>query len=123
VRFVKFLREANEDICLEIPRIKANVSDDDLRQIVRQEFGIDAVKICNETREKQDAILKVMKEVVGTNIRQLARITRYRLQGSGRPETESLSLCFLLHIAAASIMKLTSIRVSLSETNKRALFT
>jgi len=75
VRFVKILREANEDICLEIPRIKVNVSDDDLRQMVRQEFGIDAVKICNEPREKQDAILKVMKEVVGTNIRQIARIT------------------------------------------------
>ncbi len=27
--------------------------------MVRQEFGIDAVKICNETREKQDTILKV----------------------------------------------------------------
>jgi hypothetical protein len=52
VRFVKFLREANEDICLEIPGIKVNVSDDDLRQMVRQEFGIDAVKICNEPREK-----------------------------------------------------------------------
>jgi putative transposase len=75
VRFVKFLREANEDICLEIPGIKVNVSDDDLRQMVRQEFGIDAVKICNEPREKQDAILKVMKEVGGTNIRQIARIT------------------------------------------------
>ena len=75
VRFVKFLREANEDICLEIPGIKVNVSDDDLRQMVRQEFGIDAIKICNEPREKQDAILKVMKEVVGTNIRKIARIT------------------------------------------------
>jgi len=68
VRFVKFLREANEDICLEIPRIKANVSDDDLRQMVRQEFGIDAVKICNEPREKQDAILKVMKEKLSARI-------------------------------------------------------
>jgi putative transposase len=75
VGFVKFLREANEDICLEIPGIKANISDDDLRQMVRQKFGIDAIKICNEMREKQDGILKVMKEVVGTNIRQIARIT------------------------------------------------
>lgn len=51
------------------------MSDDDLRQMVRQKFGIDAIKICNEMREKQDGILKVMKEVVGTNIRQIARIT------------------------------------------------
>ncbi len=62
MRYVKFLREANEDICLEIPRIKVDVSDDDLRQMVRQEFGIDAVKIYNETRKKQDTIMKVMNE-------------------------------------------------------------
>ncbi len=75
VRFTKFLKEANEDICLEIPGRKVNVSDDGLRRMVRQEFGIDAVKICNEPREKQEAILKVMKEFGGTNIRQIARIT------------------------------------------------
>jgi len=68
-------QEANEDICLEIPGPKVNVSDDSLRRMVRQEFGIDAIKICNEARERQDAILQVMKEVVGTNIHQIARIT------------------------------------------------
>jgi len=75
VRFVKFLRETNGDVCLEFPEFKVNVSDDDLRQLVTQEFGISAIKICNEMREKQDDILRVMKEVDGTTIRQIARIT------------------------------------------------
>jgi len=73
--FVQFSREPNGDACLEIPEIKVNVSDDDLRQMVRQQFGINTIKICNEMREKQDDILRVMKEVEGATIRQIARIT------------------------------------------------
>jgi len=75
VRFTEFIREANGDVCLEIPGIKVNVSDDHLRQMVRQEFGIDAIKICKEKKEKQDDILKAMKKKIGTNMRQIARIT------------------------------------------------
>lgn len=74
-RFVQFIREPNSDVCLEVPEIKVNVSDDNLRQMVRHQFGIDAMKICNEMREKQDYILRVMKEIDGANIRQIARIT------------------------------------------------
>ena len=74
-RFVQFSRDASRDACLEIPQIIVNLSDDDLRQIVRHQFGIDTIKICNEMREKQDDIVRVMKEVHGSNIRQIARIT------------------------------------------------
>ena len=55
--------------------MKVNVSDDTLRQKVRQQFGLDAIKIGNEMREKQDHILRVLKGIDGTNIRQIARIT------------------------------------------------
>lgn len=75
VRFVQFSKEPNEDICLDFRENKINVSDDDLRQLIRQEFGIDAIKICNEMKEKQDEILRVMKAIDGTTIRQIARIT------------------------------------------------
>jgi len=75
MRFTKFTREVNGDVCLEIPGIKVTVSDDHLQQRVRQEFGIDVIKIRNEKKEKQDDILKAMKKIVGTNIRQIARIT------------------------------------------------
>ena len=74
-RFAKFLQEMNSDVCLEIPEIKVNVSDDNLREMVRHQFGVDAIKICNEKREKQEQILRIMKRVDGANIRQIARIT------------------------------------------------
>jgi len=40
--------------------------------MIKYLFGIDAIKICNEIKEKQDGILRIMKEVSGTNIRQIA---------------------------------------------------
>jgi len=36
--------------------------------MIRQQLDIDAIKICNEIRENQDDILRVMTEVGGTNI-------------------------------------------------------
>lgn len=74
-QFVQFIRETNSDVCLEIPAIKVNVSDDNLRQMVRHQFGVDAIKICNEMREEQDHILRVMKGMDGVKIRQIARVT------------------------------------------------
>ena len=74
-RFVQFSREANGDACLDVPESKSNVSDNFLQKRVREQFGIDAIKICNELREKQDDIIRVMKEIDGSNIRQIARIT------------------------------------------------
>ena len=58
-RFVQFSKEMNGDVCLEISENKVNVSDDELRQLVRHQFGIDVIKICNEMREKQNDILHV----------------------------------------------------------------
>ena len=73
--FEQFSREANVDTCLEIPAIKVTVSDDDLRKKVRHQFGMEVIKVCHETREKQDDIVRAMKAVDGANIRQIARIT------------------------------------------------
>jgi len=74
-RFVHFIQEANCDSCLEIPENKVNVSDDELRKMIRGQFGIDAMKISNEMREKQDQVLRFIKGIDGTKIRQIARIT------------------------------------------------
>ena len=74
-RFAQLTRETNGDVCLEIPQTKVNMSDDELRQVVRRQFGIDAMNICHEIRERQDDILRKLKEVDGVSIRQIARIT------------------------------------------------
>ena len=43
--------------------------------MVRRQFGLEAVKTCQETKDKQDEILRAMKSVAGASIRQIARIT------------------------------------------------
>jgi len=74
-RFKLFLGEANQDVCLEILDSKVSVGDEDLCQIIKQQFGIEAIEIGNESREKQGHILRVIKEIDGSNIRQIARVT------------------------------------------------
>ena len=73
-RFVQFSKEPNGDICLEIQKNKVNVSDDDLRQLIKQQFSIDAIKISNIMKEQQNEILRIIKAIDGTSIRQIARI-------------------------------------------------
>ena len=74
-RFVQFSSEPNNDVCLEVQDIRVKISDENLRQMVRQQFGLEAIKICQETKDKQDEILRAMKSVDGASIRQIARIT------------------------------------------------
>lgn len=74
-QFVKFSGAANSDSCLELGDSKVSVSDEDLRSLIRLQFDIEPGQIARQTREKQDAILRAMKAVEGSRIRQLARIT------------------------------------------------
>lgn len=74
-RFVRFCGEPNTDACLEIQETRVKISDEDLRRTVRQQFGIQAIKVCREAKEKQNEILRAMKAVAGVSIRQIARIT------------------------------------------------
>ena len=76
-KLVLFLEEASEDICLEIAPTKVSMSDGDIRKMVKWEFGVDAIKVCNEEREKQDSILRKMKDINGLTIRQISRITGF----------------------------------------------
>lgn len=51
------------------------MSDDELRIVIEKQFGIAAIEVCNEIREKQDSIVRKVKEVDGVTIRQIARLT------------------------------------------------
>ena len=74
-QFVQFSGAANSDSCLELGDCKVSVSDEDLRSLIRLQFGMEPGQIARQTREKQDTILRAMKAVEGSRICQLARIT------------------------------------------------
>ncbi len=74
-QFEQFNSEKNNDVCLEVNKNNNKISDDDLRQIISHKFGLDAIEIGKEIREKQDEILRAAKKVDGASIRQIARVT------------------------------------------------
>jgi REP element-mobilizing transposase RayT len=76
-RFVRFVEEINEDNCLEISENKSSLSDADIRSILKHQFGVEAIKIRNEVREKQDYLLHLLKEVYSLTVRRIARITGF----------------------------------------------
>jgi hypothetical protein len=41
------------------------MSDNKFREIVRRQFGIEAIKVCNAAREKQDSIVQERREIDG----------------------------------------------------------
>lgn len=74
-RFDKFLREPNAEVCLEVEENKLNISDERLKDIIKEQFGIDSIRLVIEERTKQEEILKELKKLKGISIRQIARTT------------------------------------------------
>ena len=68
-QFEKFLRENNSDKCLELEESQANISDEKVREIIKDRYSITAISLSVEPREKQDAALKELKLLNGVSIR------------------------------------------------------
>ncbi|ABR49994.1 transposase [Alkaliphilus metalliredigens QYMF] len=52
--FIKFNKKNNNDECLEIKEKKKNISDDELRQIIKNQFKVEAWTLQNESKEKKE---------------------------------------------------------------------
>lgn len=73
--FDKFSREPNTEECLEIKENKSSISDEKLKEIIKEQFGINALSIAAADKEKQKEILKNIKRWEYVSIRQIARTT------------------------------------------------
>lgn len=73
--FEIFSREMITEVCLDVEETKQGISDVRLREILKEKFGIDSIKLANEERKRQEEILKELKQLKGTSIRQIARTT------------------------------------------------
>ncbi len=75
---ITYNQEDNRDQCLEVPAEKTKtISDGEIKQAVRMKYKIGLVTIQNQTPQTQAEILKYMKEMKGTSLRQIARLTGY----------------------------------------------
>lgn len=75
--FIRFNSEAANDVCMEIQEKPVRVSDEELRKIVKKEYGIDAIQIQNEKEQMQLQILKKLKQYDGVSLRQISRVTGF----------------------------------------------
>jgi putative transposase len=75
VRFRIFSQENSTEECLEVEESKLNLSDERLKEIMRDQFGVEAIEIGKEEKAKQESILRELKRLEGVSIRQIERTT------------------------------------------------
>ncbi len=73
--FVKFNKITNDDKCLDIiPKVKTR-SDKEMRQVILGKYGIELAMLQNEDAKVQAKVLKYAKDLEGSSLRQLSRLT------------------------------------------------
>ena len=66
---------ANDDQCLEITPRKKTVSDKKIRQFVLEQFNIELASLQNEDPNTQIEVLRCLKKLEGSSLRQMSRLT------------------------------------------------
>lgn len=75
--FRDFNLAMNSDQCLDIAPEKKTISDKMIRQLVADKFKIELASLHSEKLETQIEILKHLKSLDGTSLRQLSRLTGF----------------------------------------------
>jgi putative transposase len=73
--FKRFNMGANDDKCLDITEKRKTLSDKELRQLMLEKYNIELASLQNEHPATQTEILKYLKKIDGTSLRQLSRLT------------------------------------------------
>ncbi|MEG6615169.1 transposase [Peptococcaceae bacterium 1198_IL3148] len=76
-RFKEFNMAANDDKCLEITPVRKTISDKEIRQLVLNKYNIELASLQNEDSRTQIEVLKYIKELEGSSLRQLSRLTGF----------------------------------------------
>ncbi len=74
-KFKEYNMAANDDKCLEITRERKTISDKEVRQLVIDNYNIELATLQNEEPRKQKEILEFVKNLEGSSLRQLSRLT------------------------------------------------
>ncbi len=81
-QFEKYMKESNEDICLDYKE-RHRISDEKILKLIEEKYGVKNGFLHLLKREEIDTILKELKEINGITIRQIARVTgvsKYRVE-------------------------------------------
>jgi len=73
--FIKFMNEINDDVYLEYNTTKRALTDKEVVELIEVKYGIKALALQNEQREKMEMICRNVLKIGGVSTRQLARVT------------------------------------------------
>ena len=73
--FKRFKNEPNKDQCLEVTEKRKTLSDKKIRQLVLKKYNLDLALFHNVSSQTQAEVLKYLKELDGSSLKQLSRLT------------------------------------------------
>jgi len=76
-KFIIFNKESNNDQCLEVPEKRRTMSDQKIRQLALKKYNIELALLHNEQAKTQMEVLKFLKELDGSSLRQISRLTGF----------------------------------------------
>jgi len=76
-KFKRFNKESNNDQCLEAIEKRKTISDKKIRQLALKRYNIELTLLHNEQAKTQIKVLKYLKNLDGSSLRQLSRLTGF----------------------------------------------
>ena len=76
-KFIIFNKESNNDQCLEVSEKRRTMSDQKIRQLALKKYNIELALLHNEQTKTQMEVLKYLKELDGSSLRQISRLTGF----------------------------------------------
>lgn len=82
--FIDYNKKSNIDKCLEIPCKKKTLSDKEIRQSVLSKYDIVLATLQNKPESIQNEVLKYLKGIEGSSLRQISRLTGFTVYKIGK---------------------------------------
>ena len=76
-KFKKFNKDFNNDQCLDLSKKRKTLSDKEIRNLVLKKYNIDLALFHDAPSQIQAEVLKYLKELDGSSLRQLSRLTGF----------------------------------------------
>jgi REP element-mobilizing transposase RayT len=76
-KFKRFNNEPNKDQCLDLPERRNTLSDKEIKNLVLKKYHLNLALFHNVPSQKQAEVLKYLKELDGSSLRQLSRLTGF----------------------------------------------
>ncbi|HCF70510.1 MAG TPA: transposase [Syntrophomonas sp.] len=75
--FIVFNAEISTDECLEVTEVRKTISDKEIKELVMDKYHLILASLQNQPQKTQAEVLKYLKELDGTSLRQISRLTGF----------------------------------------------